>query len=161
MTSSPATTTPTTPTTTTPTTTTPTTTTPAPSVASDAVTRPLWRAGIVSGVVAAAATTFVAAAAEAGGVSFEIDGEAIPLLGFAQLTLVGAVLGVAIARLCRRARRPRSTFVRTAVALTAFSIVPDLTMRFDTASRIALVITHVVAAGIIVPVLARRLPVSR
>jgi hypothetical protein len=132
-----------------------------PITSDDTVTRPLWRAGLGSGVVAAAATTVVAAVAEAGGVSFEIDGEAIPLLGFAQLTLVGAVLGVAIARLCRRSRRPRSTFVRIAVALTALSVVPDLTMRFDAASRIALVITHVVAAGIIVPVLARRLPAVR
>jgi hypothetical protein len=51
-------------------------------------------------------------------------------------------------------------FVRITVALTARSLVPDFTMSFDTASRLVLVITHVVAAAIVVPVLARRLPAA-
>lgn len=35
--------------------------------------------------------------------------------------------------------RPRPTFVRTAVALTALSFVPDLTFRFDTGSAATLI----------------------
>ena len=77
-------------------TTTLTTTTTGSTVAR---TRPLWRAALVSGAVAAMATTTIAAVADAAGVSFEADGEAIPLLGFAQMTLLGAVLGLAIAAL--------------------------------------------------------------
>ena len=142
-----------------------TTTTPVTStmISDPAVAerRPLWRSALVSGAVAAAATTAIAAVADAGGVSFDVDGEAIPLLGFAQMTLIGAVLGLVIAALSRRAPRPRAMFVRITVALTALSVIPDLTMSFDAASRIALVLTHLTAAAIVVPVLARRLPAAR
>ena len=136
------------------------TTRPATTRTAVAETGPLWRAALASGVVAAAATTTIAAVADAAGVSFETDGEPIPLMGFAQMTLLGALLGLVVARLCRRAARPRAMFVRITVALTALSLVPDFTMSFDTASRLVLVITHVVAAAIVVPVLARRLPAA-
>jgi len=119
-----------------------------------------WRPALASGAVAAAVTTAIAAIAHAAGVSFEIDGEAIPLPGFAQMTLLGALLGLLIARQCRRAAHPRSTFVRITVALTALSVVPDFVMSFDAASRIVLVSIHLTAAAIIVPVLARRLPTA-
>ncbi|HEY5874923.1 MAG TPA: DUF6069 family protein [Ilumatobacteraceae bacterium] len=135
-------------------------TTPATTRTDVAETGPLWRAALASGVVAAAATTTIAAVADAAGVSFETDGESIPLMGFAQMTLLGALLGLVVARLCRRAAHPRAMFVRITVALTALSLVPDFTMSFDTASRLVLVITHVVAAAIVVPVLARRLPAA-
>ena len=96
--------------------------------------------------------------AGAAGVSFEVEGEAIPLAGYAQMTLIGAVLGVLLAKALRRwAKHPQSTFVRTTVALTALSIVPDLTMGFDAASAVTLVVAHVAAAAIIVPRLADRL----
>src|SRR5688572_29957724 len=109
--------------------------------------RPLWRPALVTGGAAAGATTAIAAVASAAGVSFETaPDEAIPLLGFAQLTVIGAAVGLLIAWLARRAAQPRALFVRTAVALTALSVVPDLTMTFDAASRAVLVVTHVVAA---------------
>ena len=137
------------------------TSTPAITGTTAAGNRPLWRAALVSGAVAAGATTAIAAVADAAGVSFEAGGEPIPLLGFAQMTLVGAVLGLLIARLCRRAAHPQAMFVRITVGLTAVSVVPDLTTSFDAASRTVLVLTHVVAAAIIVPVLARRLSAAR
>jgi hypothetical protein len=120
----------------------------------------LLRAGLVAGVVAAAATTTIAAVAEAAGVHFETaPGDGIPLAGFAQMTVLGALAGLLLARVLRgRARAPRRTFTRTTVALTVLSVLPDLTMAFDGASRAVLVTTHVVAAAIVVPVLARRLP---
>ena len=87
--------------------------------------------------------------------SFEVEGEAIPLAGYAQMTLIGAVLGVLLAKALRRwAPHPQPTFVRTTVALTALSVVPDLTMGFDAASAVTLVVAHVAAAAIIVPRLA-------
>lgn len=137
------------------------TTTPVTTTTTVAETRPLWRPALACGAVAAAATTAIAAVASAAGVSFETDGEQIPLMGFAQMTVLGALLGLVIARLCRRAAHPRATFVRTTVALTALSVVPDFAMSFDAASRFVLVLAHVTAAAIVVPVLARRLPAAR
>jgi hypothetical protein len=128
------------------------TTTPSTTVTRSS----LRRSTVGSGVVAAVATTAVAAAAHAAGVSFEIDGEMIPLLGFAQMTLLGAVIGgVLLAVLNRRSRQARAWFVRTAVALTAVSCIPSVAMPDDAASKVALVVTHAVAAAIVVPALAR------
>jgi hypothetical protein len=135
--------------------------TPVTTGTAVAETRPLWRPALVCGAVAGAATTAIAAVAHAAGVSFEIDGEPIPLMGFAQMTLLGALLGLVIAHLCRRAADARAVFVRITVALTALSLVPDFTMPFDAASRVVLVLAHVAAAAIVVPVLARRLPAAR
>jgi hypothetical protein len=52
--------------------------------------------------------------------------------------------------------------VRTTVALTVLSFVPDLSVP-DTAasSRIVLMTAHVVAAAIVIPVVARRLSATR
>ncbi len=76
-------------------------------VSSDA--RPsLWRTGLKAGLVAAVATTAIALVAGAAGVSFEVEGEAIPLAGYAQMTLIGAVLGVLLAKALRRwAKHPQ------------------------------------------------------
>ena len=63
--------------------------------------------------------------------------------------------------MARKARRPRATFVRTAVALTVLSFVPDLTFGFDPASAATLITLHTVAAAIVVPSLARRLARAR
>jgi hypothetical protein len=118
----------------------------------------LWRTGLKAGLIAAVATTAIAVVASAAGVSFEVEGEAIPLAGYAQMTLIGAVLGVLLAKALRRwARHPQQTFVRTAVALTALSVVPDLTTGFDAASAVTLIVCHVAAAAIIIPRLAGRL----
>jgi len=122
--------------------------------------RPLWRTGIVAGVAAAAATTAVAAIAHASGVSLETGpGEAIPVIGFGQLTLFFAAIGVLIAHTTgRRARQPRSTFVKTTIVLTALSLVPDAIVSAGAATRATLVLTHVVAAAIVIPALSACLP---
>jgi hypothetical protein len=130
--------------------------------ASATSTRPdsLIRTGAVAGVSAAVATTAIAAVAHAAGVSFETaPGNGIPLAGFAQLTLLFTAVGVALAAaLRRRASRPRLTFVRTTVVLTALSVVPDLLMPFGVVSKLTLMLTHAVAAAIVIPRLASRLP---
>jgi hypothetical protein len=124
---------------------------------------PVWKHGVGAAVVASVATTVLAAVASAAGVSFaDSTGVSIPIAAFAQLTLVFSLVGVAIAAvLARRARRPRSTFVRTAVTLTALSFVPDLTFGFDAASAATLITLHSVAAAIVVPTLAGRLAGTR
>jgi hypothetical protein len=116
--------------------------------------RPLLRAGVRYGALAAVATTAVAVAAKAIGVSLEADGEAFPILAFAQMTLLCTFVGVGVAKLARTRRR----FTTTAVALVALSFVPDLTLAAtDTATRLALMLTHVVAAAIVIPALRARL----
>jgi hypothetical protein len=121
--------------------------------------RPLWKQGVAAAVMASVATTGLAAIASAAGVSFaDSTGASIPIAGFAQLTLVFSLLGVGIAAvMARRARRPRATFVRTAVTLTVLSFIPDLTFGFDAGSAATLIALHTVAAVIVVPTLARRL----
>ncbi len=124
----------------------------------DVRTTPLWRTGARAGLVAAAATTAVAAVATGVDVPLEIDGEQIPLLAFAQLTLLCTALGVVLAKaLTRWAARPRRTFVAATVALTALSVVPDLAATATTATKVVLIATHLVAAAIVIPAVARRL----
>jgi peptidoglycan/LPS O-acetylase OafA/YrhL len=131
--------------------------TPSPTLPA---TPSLWRPGLVAGVAAAAATVALAAVAHASGVSLETaPGKAIPAIGFGQLTLFFTAVGVLIARtIRRRAGQPRSTFTRTAVVLTALSVVPDVVLSTDTATKLTLVLTHLVAAAIVIPALSSRLP---
>jgi amino acid transporter len=136
-------------------------TTSAPTT--DAQRQPVWKHGVAAAVVAAVTTTVLATVASAAGVSFaDSTGVSIPIIAFPQLTLIFSLIGVGTAAvMARKARRPRSTFVRTAVALTALSFVPDLTFGFDAASAAALISLHTVAAVIVVPTLASRLASAR
>ncbi|MEV6694586.1 DUF6069 family protein [Micromonospora sp. NPDC051196] len=139
-----------------------TTLSPSPQ-ASDAGRQPLWKHGVAAAVVAAITTTVLAAIASAAGVSFgQGTDETIPIPMFTILTLVFSLIGVAIAAvMARKARKPRSTFVRTAIVLIVLSFVPNLTFGFDAGSAVTLMALHVVAAAIVVPVLAKRLPQTR
>jgi Family of unknown function (DUF6069) len=139
----------------------PSTTATAPTSASER--QPVWRHGVAAAVVASVTTTVLASVASAAGISFaDKTGASIPIAGFAQLTLVFSLVGVGIAAvMARTARRPRSTFVRTAVALTALSFVPDLTFGFDAGSAATLITLHTVAATIVVPTLGARLASAR
>lgn len=125
--------------------------------------QPVWKHGVVAALAASVTTTGLAALASAAGVSFaDTTGASIPIAGFAQLTLVFSLIGVGLAAvLARKARHPRSTFVRTAVALTLLSFVPDLTFGFDAASAATLISLHTIAAAIVVPTLAGRLARNR
>ena len=58
---------------------------------------------------------------------------------------------------CRAARHPRRTFVRTTVALTLLSLLPDVLADAGASTRPTLALTHIVAAAIVIPRLARRL----
>lgn len=120
--------------------------------------RKLWRTGARAGLVAAGATAAYAAVVSAAGVSLAVGGEDVPVLGFAQVTFVCAMLGAAIAVvLARRARHAQQTFVRTTLALTALSFVPDVFADAPVGTRIALAVSHVIAAAIVIPALAARL----
>jgi hypothetical protein len=123
----------------------------------------VWKHGVAAAVVASVATTVLAVVASATGVSFaDKTGESIPVFAFPQLTVVFSLVGTGVAAcFARWARRPRLTFVRTTVVLTALSYVPDLTFGFGAASAATLVTLHTVAALIVVPTLARRLATTR
>jgi len=109
------------------------------------------------GLLAAGAATAVAAVLHGAGVPLAVDGEMIPLAGFAQLTFAAAVLGGLILAVCRRrSATPRRSFLHVTGALTAASCLPSVALPPDAATKIALVATHLVAAAIIIPVLARR-----
>ena len=106
------------------------------------------------------ATTLAAALAQAVGVDVEVPdgGETIPLSGFAVVTGFFSVVGVVIAAaLLRWSARPAERFVRTAVTLTAISLVPPLLSGADTATITALVGLHLVAATVMIPTLTRSL----
>jgi hypothetical protein len=114
--------------------------------------------GIAAGLAAAAATTTVAGVARAAGVALAAEGEQIPLLGFAQITFIFSIVGLILAAVLRRkAARPRRTFVRTTVALTAVSLAAPFTLPMDGVSIAVLILTHVVAAAIVIPAVASRL----
>lgn len=122
------------------------------------VRRTLPRTTVGIGLAAAAVATAAAAAVHAAGVPLAVDGETIPLAGFAQLTVLGAVLGGIIAAvLKRRSSAAHRRFLQTVGVLTALSCVPSVALPPDVATRVALVVLHLVAAAIVVPVLARHL----
>lgn len=122
----------------------------------------LWRPAALAGLGAAAATATVAAITHAAGVSLDVNGEPIPPSGFATLTLVCTVLGFGLAvAMRRRASRPRRTFVRTTIVLTALSLVPDLLVSASAGTKVTLMATHLVAAAIFIPVVSARLARGR
>ena len=96
------------------------------------------------------------AIASAADVSLEVDGDAIPLPAFAWWTLVGAALGVVLARLLRERRR----FVVVTTVAVALSLLPAIAAPDDTATKAVLVGLHLLAAAIIIPTLGQQLPRS-
>jgi hypothetical protein len=120
--------------------------------------RRLWKTGVVAGLAASVATLAFAAVVDAAGVSLEVGGEAIPLIGFAQVTFVASLIGTALAdAFARWARHAHRMFLRTTIALTVISFVPDVLADAQTGTKLALALSHVVAAAIVIPALASRL----
>jgi uncharacterized protein DUF6069 len=120
--------------------------------------------GLVAGLVAALVNGSVALVAHRAGADLELPrgGEAIPVLAFPQLTLLGACLGIGLARLLRtRSTRPAQTFTWTCVGLTALSFLPPILADATTATTVVLLSAHLVAACIVVPTIAFRLTAGR
>lgn len=114
--------------------------------------------GLLAAAVAAAATAAVAGVGQAAGISLEVSGAPIPVPGFAMLTAIFSVVGLVLALGLRRfASRPRVAFVRTTVVLTALSLVPDVLADAAPTTKMLLMLTHLVAAAIVIPAVARRL----
>jgi hypothetical protein len=128
------------------------TTITVPTTTAAATRVPTWRSGLATGAIAASVTAVAAAALRAAGVPLDIAGEEIPVLGFAQMVLLCTVVGIVLARHLKR-----TTFVATTVVLTVLSVIPDLTADTGTASKLGLMMTHAIAAAIVIPRLARPL----
>ena len=135
------------------------TTTPLPTHQESSVqpttpsTRRLAHSGATAGAIAAVCATVVAAIARAADVSLEIDATAVPIAAFAWWTIIGAALGVVLARLLRERRR----FVVVTTVAAGLSLIPAIAAPDDTATKAVLVGTHLLAAAIIVPTLSQRL----
>jgi hypothetical protein len=135
------------------------TVTSSPDVSAEHVpsrlTGTLARTAASVGVLAAAVTTAGAVGLRAAGVPLAVHGK-IPLAAFAQVTFVAAVIGgVLVALLNRGGSAPRRQFVQVTIGLTTISCAVPAAFADTTASRVALVGLHLVAAAIIVPALAR------
>ena len=76
----------------------------------------------------------MAAVATAVDVSLEVDGTAIPIPTFAWWTLIGAAVGVVLARLLRERRR----FVVVTTVAVGLSLIPPMAAD-DTATKAVLV----------------------
>lgn len=124
-----------------------------------APTKSLVTGGLLAAAGAAVATTTIAALGHAAGIGLEVAGGPIPVPAFALFTVTFSVLGLVIALAqARWTRRPRTAFVRTTVVLTALSLVPDAVVAAAASTKLLLVLTHLVAAAIVIPAIARRVP---
>jgi hypothetical protein len=128
------------------------------SVTVTTTAKPLVTGGLTAAAGAALATATIAAAGEFAEISIVVNGAPIPASGFAMLTAIFSVAGLVLALvLARSVRHPRTAFVRTTIVLTALSLVPDVLADASAATKILLMLTHVVAAVIVIPAIARRL----
>jgi hypothetical protein len=115
--------------------------------------------GVAATAAASVATMIVAAGGHAAGISLDMAGAPIPVTGFGVLTAMFSLVGLVLAAvLSRTVRNPRRIFVRTTVVLTALSLVPDVIADAGLATKALLMLTHLVAAAIVIPAVARRLP---
>ncbi|GIF47138.1 hypothetical protein DFJ67_7235 [Asanoa ferruginea] len=120
--------------------------------------RGLVGTGLLATLAAMVATTLAAALARAVGVDFEVPdgGETIPLPGFAVVTGFFSLVGIVIAAALRRwSARPAVLWVRTAVSLTAISLLAPLLSGANAATTAALLLLHLVPAAVVIPTLAR------
>ena len=119
--------------------------------------RQLWKTGAVAGVAAAAVTTAFAAALEALGVRFEIGGEAIPLLGFAQMIILATIIGTILAVVARpQGVAPPPHLRRHDGGADRAVVRPRHHRRRHGGTRLTLALSHVVAAAIVIPALASK-----
>lgn len=159
-----------------PTATTPTTTaTAAPaadaagSLRSRLAAGPLWLVSVGAVAAGAVVTMLFAAAAKAVDVPLAVSNsedtaaEVIPEWGFGFAVSLCGVLGVLFALACARwAKRPARTFTVTAIVFVVLSFASPLTAQnATTATRVTLELSHVVAAAVIIPMIAARLPRTR
>lgn len=128
-------------------------------------TCPVWLVGILATLAGAVVTEAFALVTRAAGVPMEAaspgatEAAEIPVGGFFGGVVFWSVAGIVLAVvLARWAKQPARTFTVTTVALTALSLVgPAVAPHTAVSTQIVLAASHVVAAAVVVPLLARRL----
>ena len=75
------------------------------------------------------------------------------ILAFTLWTIIGTALGIGLARLLHDRRR----FIVVTTVATGLSLIPAITVPDDSATKVVLVVTHLLAAAIIIPNLSRQL----
>ncbi|GGK44491.1 DUF6069 family protein [Streptomyces flaveus] len=141
----------------------------SPSSTRSLATRPVWLVGVLATLAGAVVTEVFALIARGAGVSMDAaspgakEAAEIPVGGFAGGVVFWSIAGIVLAVvLARWAKRPARTFVVITVALTALSMAgPAAAPHTATSTQIVLAVSHVVAAAVIIPVLARRLAQHR
>ncbi|MBR8640012.1 hypothetical protein KEF29_13715 [Streptomyces tuirus] len=131
--------------------------------------RPVWLVGVLATLAGAVVTEAFALLARVTGVPMEAAGPGakeaaeIPVGGFGGGVVFWSVAGIVLAVvLARWAKQPARTFTVTTVALTALSLAgPAVAPHTATSTQIVLAASHVVAAAVIIPLLARRLSHGR
>jgi hypothetical protein len=128
-------------------------------------TRSVWLVGALAGLAASVATEVYGLIARFAGVPMSAGSMGAPSAGpitvgmFAMGTLIctfwGTVLAVLFARF---AKHPARVFLRTALALTAVSLLaPVFAAHTAVSTKIMLLVAHLLAAAIIIPVVTRHL----
>ncbi|WP_151477426.1 DUF6069 family protein [Streptomyces albicerus] len=128
-------------------------------------TGPVWLVGVLAVLAGAVVTEVFGLITRGAGVPMnaaspgETQAAEIPVGGFAGGVVFWSIAGIILAvALARWAKRPARTFTVTTVALTALSLAgPAVAPHTATSTQVILAVSHLVAAAVIIPPLARRL----
>ncbi|MEU8133510.1 DUF6069 family protein [Streptodolium elevatio] len=125
---------------------------------------PVWKVASLASLGGLAVAGIYEAIVRAAGVSFEMgasaaDSKPVPAGGFVGFTAMVAVAGILFAvAVARWAKRPGRTYAVTTWAVVAASLaLPFLPPYMDGDTRFVLVLSHVVVAVAVIPVVAKRL----
>ncbi|GAA2102261.1 DUF6069 family protein [Actinomadura alba] len=137
----------------------------SPRFAWSLATRPVWQVGVLATLAGAVVTEGFTLVARGAGVPMKAAGfgekEAteIAVGGIARSVVLWSIGGILLAvALARWAKRPTRTFVVAAVAFTVLSLTaPAAATQTTVSTQVILAASHVVAAAVIIPILARRL----
>jgi hypothetical protein len=124
------------------------------------------RDSAVAIVGAGVVNTVIALIAKAADVPMQVKGfgadvrEDIPVYAYFVSTVFASVLGIGLALLMKRFGKTQRSFMIVAGVLAGLSLLSPLFADATMATKVVLEVTHIVAAVIIIPVLARLLPSS-
>jgi hypothetical protein len=118
----------------------------------------LCKVGALAGLGAGIATGVIGAVASAIDVPLNVGGNEVPVGAFFGSAFVAVLAGTGVAAvLARKDEHPARAFAAIAVIVTLFSLGGPLSADAETATRVTLVLAHLAAATVAIPVIARRL----
>ena len=131
--------------------------------------RSMWSSGLRAGAVAGVAAELFAGGGRVIGVPMRAGGvgageaQSLPPGWVVLATTVCAVLGLGLAIALRTfAPTPRRAFIASSTALTLLSFVSPVAAGDTTlATKLTLGFTHLIAAAVVIPAIAKALPVVR